>query len=45
MKVGKSIKIPKRTFIGTSPEVERLVRTIIEDNLSEYFDNEFKLKE
>ncbi len=45
MKVGKTIKIPKRTFIGTSPEVERLVRTIIEDNLSEYFDNEFKLKE
>jgi hypothetical protein len=45
MKVGKSIKIPKRTFIGTSPEVERLVRTIIEDNLSEYFNNEFKLKE
>jgi hypothetical protein len=44
MKVGKSIKIPKRTFISTSPEVERLVRTIIEDNLSEYFNNEFKLK-
>lgn len=44
MREGKSIKIPKRQFIGSSPEVERIVREIIEENLSEYFGNEFTLK-
>lgn len=44
MKVGKSIKIPKRRFLGASPEVEQSVREIIEENLSEYFNNDFKLK-
>lgn len=44
MREGKSIKIPKRQFIGASPEVERIVREIIEENLSEYFGNEFTLK-
>jgi len=37
MKEGKAIKIPKRQFLGMSPEVERDVTRIIEDNLSEYF--------
>ena len=39
MKVGSSIKIPKRQFLGTSPEVEKAVTEIIEENLSEYFNN------
>lgn len=38
MKEGKVIKIPKRQFIGMSPEVEREVREIIEDNLTDYFE-------
>jgi len=44
MKVGKKITIPKRQFLGTSPEVENTVREIIEDNLTEYFDKDFKFK-
>lgn len=44
MREGKSIKIPRRQFIGASPEVENAVRNIIEENLSEYFNDEFKLK-
>lgn len=44
MKVGKSIKIPKRRFLGASPEVETAVREIIEENLTEYFEHDFKLK-
>lgn len=44
MKVGKAIKIPKRQFLGASPQVETAVREIIEDNLSEYFNNEYKMK-
>ena len=43
MKEGSSIKIPKRQFLGASPEVERAVRDIIEENLGEYF-NDVKLK-
>lgn len=39
-KVGSTIKIPKRQFLGTSPEVEQWVRAIIEDNLGEYFKDE-----
>lgn len=39
MKEGKVIKIPKRQFIGYSPEVERLVCDIIESNLSDYFNS------
>ena len=42
MKVGKIIKIPKRTFLGMAPEVEKEVTSIIEQNLEEYFNN-FKL--
>lgn len=37
MKVGKTIKIPRRRFLGASPEVEQSVREIIEENLDEYF--------
>lgn len=36
MRVGSTIKIPKRQFLGSSPEVERAVRDIIEENLAEY---------
>lgn len=43
MKVGKKIRIPRRQFLGQSAEVERAVREIIEENLTEYFGNEFKL--
>ena len=43
MKEGSSIKIPKRQFLGASPEVEQAVREIIEENLGEYF-NDVKLK-
>lgn len=39
MKVGKTIKIPRRRFLGVSKEVEDTVRSIIEQNLSDYFDN------
>ena len=39
MKVGSSIKIPKRQFLGTAPEVEKTVTEIIEENLTEYFNH------
>ena len=44
MKEGKKIEIPRRRFLGTSPEVEKAVRDIIEENLTEYF-NEIKMTE
>lgn len=44
MKSGASIKIPKRQFLGASPEVEQAVREIIEEELSKYFDNDFKIE-
>ncbi len=43
MKVGKTIKIPRRQFLGHSPEVEQSVREIIEENLTEYFNHDFKI--
>ena len=43
MKMGSIIKIPRRQFLGASPEVEKAVTEIIEQNLEEYFNNEFKL--
>lgn len=43
MKVGSIIKIPRRQFLGASAEVEKAVTEIIEQNLEEYFNNEFKL--
>ena len=39
MKVGKTIKIPKRQFLGMAPEVEKEVTKIIEDELEEYFNH------
>ena len=44
MRVGSVIRIPKRQFLGAAPEVEKAVTGIIEQNLEEYFNNEFKLK-
>lgn len=35
-KAGTAIRIPRRRFLGNSPEVEQAVRTIIEENLSDY---------
>ena len=43
MKVGKTIKIPRRQFLGYSPEVEQSVCEIIEDNLTEFFNHDFKV--
>lgn len=37
-KEGSEIKIPRRRFIGYSPEVQRSVREIIEENLQQFFD-------
>ena len=39
MKGGKTIKIPKRQFLGMAPEVEREVTKIIEDELEKYFNH------
>lgn len=44
MKVGQSITIPKRQFLGASPEVEQAVKDIIEENLTEYFEHDYKIK-
>ena len=45
-KIGSTIKIPRRQFIGASPEVEKAVRDIIEDNLNEFFSGfEFDITE
>lgn len=44
-KVGSSIKIPRRQFLGTAPEVEQTVREIVEDNLTEYFNIEFDIRQ
>lgn len=45
MKVGSTIKIPQRKFLGKSPEVEAAVRKIVEDNLNEYINNiDFNIK-
>lgn len=44
MKVGTSIKIPRRQFLGNSPEVENAVREIIEENITEYFRTDFNIR-
>lgn len=45
IKVGSTIKIPQRKFLGASPEVEKAVRAIIEENLNEYINNiDFDIK-
>lgn len=43
MKEGKTIKIPRRQFLGMAPEVETEVRKIIEDNLTQYFEHDFDI--
>lgn len=44
-KEGTTIKIPKRQFLGKSPEVETAVREIVEENMNEYFNsNDFKFE-
>lgn len=43
MKVGARIRMPRRRFIGESPEVDEAVKGIIEENLTEYFNKEIKL--
>lgn len=44
-KVGSTIKIPRRQFLGKSPEVEQAVREIIEENITEYFNIDFEIIE
>lgn len=44
-KAGTTIRIPRRRFLGTSPEVEKAVRKIIEDNITEYINIEFTINE
>lgn len=36
---GSAIQIPRRMFIGKSPEVEKIVREVAEDCLEEYFNH------
>jgi phage gpG-like protein len=36
MKVGSKIHIPKRQFIGDSPEVQKAIKDIVADNIKEY---------
>ena len=45
MKVGSSIRIPRRQFLGTSAEVEKAVVAIIERNMSEYFNESDIIKQ
>ena len=44
--VGSTITIPRRRFLGTSPEVEQAVRNIIEENLTGYIEQaiDFEIK-
>ena len=42
-KAGRTIRIPRRRFLGTSPEVEKAVREIVEENLTEYFTIEYNI--
>lgn len=44
-KADTTIKIPRRRFLGTSPEVEKAVREIIEENITEYINFEFEINE
>ena len=43
-KEGSMSKIPRRRFLGVSPEVEKAVREIIEENITEYFNVEFDIR-
>lgn len=44
--VGSTIRIPRRRFLGTSPEVEQTVRNIIEENITSYIEQaiDFEIK-
>lgn len=44
MRVGSRIKIPRRRFLGASPEVERAVRDIIEENLTDFLGSRLAVK-
>lgn len=44
-KAGTTIKIPRRRFLGTSLEVERTVREIIEENITEYINFDLDITE
>ena len=41
---GSSIKIPRRRFLGTSPEVEKAVREIIDENITDYIEKDIESK-
>ncbi|MBS6470382.1 MAG: phage virion morphogenesis protein [Bacteroides sp.] len=43
VRLGSTIRIPRRRFLGTSPEVEKAVREIVEENLTEYFTIEYNI--
>ena len=43
-RAGTTIRIPRRRFLGTGPEVERIVREIIEEDLNDYFDMDFSIE-
>ena len=44
-RVGSYITMPRRQFIGMSPEVETIIKEIVEENLETYFnDKSFKVK-
>lgn len=42
-KVGTAVRIPRRRFLGVNEEVEKIVMGIVEENLRDYFENEFKI--
>jgi len=42
-KVGSKIVIPRRQFVGMDPVVEATVKVIIAENLTQYFNNEYKI--
>ena len=43
-KVGSTIRIPMRRFLGVNAEVEQIVKDIVEEGLGEYFENEYDIK-
>ena len=43
-RAGTTIRIPRRRFLGAGPEVELIVRKIIEENLNEYFNVDFSIE-
>lgn len=44
MKVGSSIRIPRRRFLGYHPSLEKELTAVIEKRLTEFFDNENIIK-